>query len=196
MTSIPATQRVRWLDSLYLSDVDWSATQAFPLISDSCAVRFNVVGREPEGTVQPADYDAFRAELAEEFAALEDADTGRLLVDRVLTTEEALGCPPRDSFPDLAVQWHRGQPVRAIRSPSLGEFEVEHTDNRTSIHRTPGFLIASGAGIPPSGETRLDGPPIRLVDVGATALAWLGVDQPATLTGRAVPPLAPAKTSA
>jgi predicted AlkP superfamily phosphohydrolase/phosphomutase len=55
-------------------DIDWSRTRAWGEGGYYCRLCLNVRGREPEGIVEPADYDALRDELAAGLEALPGPD--------------------------------------------------------------------------------------------------------------------------
>lgn len=167
--------RDAWIGRLDLAGVDWSRTEAFDVPEDGAsAIRFNLAGREPAGTVTPHRQASLVAELKRAFGELTDADSGEPVVRRVLTFEEVFGSPPTGPMPDLLVDWTRGNPVRAIRSASLGEVAVPHDDRQSATHDAPGFLLGAGPSIARN-QTTTSG---ALVDVAATALSLLGVAVP------------------
>src|SRR5439155_7647200 len=56
---LPRPTRVRWAAPTMLPAFEWSRTRAFSLPTDQHGwVRVNLRGREAEGSVAPADYDA------------------------------------------------------------------------------------------------------------------------------------------
>jgi predicted AlkP superfamily phosphohydrolase/phosphomutase len=167
--------RDAWIGRLDLAGVDWSRTEAFDVPEDGAsAIRFNLEGREPAGTVTPAREASLVEELKAVFGELVDADSGEPVVRRVVTFEEVFGAPPTGPMPDLLVDWTRGNPVRAVRSASLGEIPVPHDDRQSATHDAPGFLLGAGPSIATS-ETTTSG---AIVDVAVTTLSLLGVAVP------------------
>ena len=146
-------------------------------------VRINLAGREPEGTVRPgADYDRLCDELCGALGAVTDADTGLPAVERVVRMNDLIGGPVEDSLPDICIVWQDGQLVRRFQLPGHGVVEGPRVDPRTGQHRHLGFMLGAGEGIEPSPDEGSG----NLLDVGPTALALLGVDQPAELLGRPI----------
>jgi predicted AlkP superfamily phosphohydrolase/phosphomutase len=171
------------------SEVDWSATRAFPLPSDFVSnIRINLAGREPAGIVPAGEpYATLCREIALLFQSMVDDETGRPAVSQVVIAHEMIGEVPRDVLPDVYVQWDASGPTRRLRSPELGAVDLPVTDPRTGEHRQPGFLIARGPGIEPSGLASLGGSSASVLDVAPTILALLGVPQPPGLRGRPIP---------
>lgn len=141
-------------------------------------VFLNVKGREPEGIVEPDDYERVRDELAERLAAIPD-DRGRPMGTVVYRPEEvypvANGVPP-----DLIV--HFGDLFwRSVGT--LGGDEGIHTvENDTgpddANHAQDGLLIMAGPGIEPGEREGM-----HLLDVAPTVLDLLGLPRPATMRG-------------
>ncbi len=181
--------RDRLVGELSLAGVDWSRSRAFQLPSDGSAmVRLNVAGREPEGTIRPgAEYEEACAELRELFTSLRVVGSGEPAALEVRTCEEVLGVPATGPLPDLCIAWAPHRDVHAVNAPRLGTIEFPRGDPRKSLHWAPGFAVAAGPGVTPSGATTLDGPAIRLSDVGATVLDVLGVPLPPTFDGTPIP---------
>jgi predicted AlkP superfamily phosphohydrolase/phosphomutase len=136
------------------------------------AIRINLAGREPAGTVRPgAELDALCGDLDRELRQLVNLETGRPLVRRVLRTAEHYAGEHLDALPDLLVEWDRGAPVRRIHSPRIGTIEGEFPGWRTGDHKPNGLLMAAGPGIPPQRLER----PVSVTDVAPTLAAGLGV---------------------
>ena len=163
---------------------------SFPSAARSCwarssGIRINLAGREEAGTVQPgAEYEAVVAGLEADLVALVDADSGVPLVSWVERTAEGHEGPYVASMPDLLVHWVPATaPVRAVRSPWLGTVEALLPD-RTGHHHAHGLFIASGPGLEAGGWAA----DARVVDLGVTVAALLGVDLP-EVDGRVIPEL-------
>jgi predicted AlkP superfamily phosphohydrolase/phosphomutase len=167
------------VEQLREAGVDWSRTTAWAEGGYYARVFLNVRGREPEGTVEPEDFERVRAELAERLAAITGPD-GEPLATRAFTPEELYdevnGVPPDllVYFDDLA--W------RAVGTVGGGE-GVHTFENDTgpddANHARDGLLIMAGPGVEPEGEA--DG--MRLLDVAPTVLELMGLDEPAGMRG-------------
>jgi len=61
--------RDRVQSGVFFSSIDWAGTRAF---ADGIreGIYINLRGREPEGIVDPAEYEGLRSELAEKLAAI------------------------------------------------------------------------------------------------------------------------------
>jgi predicted AlkP superfamily phosphohydrolase/phosphomutase len=167
-----------------LSHVDWSQTKAFALPGDMTSyVRVNLAGREPEGIVRPgAEYDTLCDDLCVAFGAVTDAETGMPAAERVVRSDRVFGRPVEGSLPDVCVVWAGRRPLRRLHLPEHGTVEAPDDDLRTGQHAHLGFMLGAGPGIAPSGEAGRG----TVLDVAPTALALLGVDQPADLPGRPI----------
>jgi predicted AlkP superfamily phosphohydrolase/phosphomutase len=109
------------------------------------AVRLNVAGREPAGTIAPGEeYEALCAGLAAEFLALENVETGHPAVTRVLRPDELFDGPAVAQMPDLFVEWRQDEPIRSLASPTIGRVDGRYTGHRTGDHRRDGMLLRRG----------------------------------------------------
>ena len=121
--------------------------RALPHNEASGAIRINVAGRDPGGSVQPgAAYDALCARLIDELSQLADPVTGRRLVSEIIKTRETFPGPAAHHFPDLFIVWDRSAPIgAAVRSPRLGMIAgVPPSHRRTGNHSPGGCYIVSG----------------------------------------------------
>ncbi len=87
---------------------DWSKTKFFALPSEVVGmVRFNVIGREPQGIISETDLQAERDALAEQVSDIRDLDCGRPIVSMVHRTDDLVpsDAPFRQVLPDLALEW-------------------------------------------------------------------------------------------
>lgn len=158
--------------------IDWPRTTAWAEGGYYSRVFINVRGREPQGTVEPADYEAVRAELEERIAAIPD-ENGNEIGTTVFRPED-LYPQVNGVAPDLIV--HFGDLFwRAVGT--VGGDEGIHTfDNDTgpddANHAQHGLLIATGPGIPAGHRAGMD-----LLDVAPTVLSLLGMPVPAAMRG-------------
>ena len=163
--------------------VDWPRTRAF--FSDSGGIRINLQGREPWGTVAPAEYDALCQEIAADLRALRDPETEALPISNVYRREELYDGPYIHLAPDLIVE-----PVRDHSDPARnyvlaygvppdgavfdvgGEIVGNHTLN--------GICVAWGQRI----EQGARFANARLVDIAPTICYDLGLPVPTHMEGR------------
>lgn len=139
------------------------------------ALRINLEGREPNGTVSRDDFEETCREIGERLRELVDPASGAKVVERVLVTSDHYERTPEDVLPDLIVEWERDLPAREVYSEAIGRVRAgtqAENPNRSGDHRPSGSLfLGTGAGIEP-GEYRVGS---TVVDVAPTVLEALGV---------------------
>jgi predicted AlkP superfamily phosphohydrolase/phosphomutase len=86
-------------------------SRAFSLIPGR--LYLNLRGREPRGSVAPADYEVVREELATMAMEMRDPDTGAPMIGKVLRREEIYEGPHLDEAADLILVPHRGYDLKA-----------------------------------------------------------------------------------
>jgi len=133
-------------------------------------VRINLKGREPEGVVDPAAYDALCRSLKQDLESLTNTSTGEPIVRRVIVTRELYVGDYVDRFPDLLVEWTEAEPIEGATSSATGTVRKYHAGHRTGDHRPDGWLIVSG---PSSSPGVVD--PVSIYDLAPTVTGLLGV---------------------
>jgi predicted AlkP superfamily phosphohydrolase/phosphomutase len=168
--------------------VDWERTTAWGDGGYYARIFLNVKGREPQGTIDPADYERVRDELAERLEAIPD-DNGDPIATKVYRPEEVYD-QVNGVAPDLIV--HFGDLYWRSVGTIGGDEGVYTFDNDTgpddANHAQDGMLIMAGPEIAPG---QRDG--MHLLDVAPTVLSLLGMDVPQTMRGQSL--LAPAEVS-
>lgn len=137
-------------------------------------IRFNLVGRERYGRIEPAEADAYSDALMTALKTVTIGESGPPAFDRVFRTETAY--PDRvsdDALPDIIASWSRRAPYRALYSPAFGTVEGDYVGVRTGDHRAGGRLFVTGGDIAPGacGEAPIEA-------IGPTICAALGVPLP------------------
>jgi predicted AlkP superfamily phosphohydrolase/phosphomutase len=168
--------------SLSKLSVDWSRTRAWAEGGYYGRVFLNVKGREPQGTVEQADYEAVRAELTEGLAAIPDAE-GKRLATRVLRPDE-IYAGTAGIAPDLMV-YFGDLAWRSIGTVGHAAHAVLENDTGAddANHHPDGVFVVAGPGAPTGGKA-LEG--LTLYDVAPTILRLLDQDVPADMLGRVV----------
>jgi len=182
--------------------IDWARTTAFSEELDyHPSVWLNVRGRDPEGTVAAADYDATAARVAGALADWRDAD-GRAVVRRVWRRDELYRGPWVHRAPDLILELEpvdgytpcclrSAGPGPALRRLAPSEHGGGKGAGMNGSHRRDGVVVLAGAGVRTGGQL----PPADVVDVLPTLLALAALPVPDGLDGRplvaalAAPPL-------
>jgi predicted AlkP superfamily phosphohydrolase/phosphomutase len=171
------------LKTLFLSfdDVDWSRTQAYSL-GNVGQVFLNVVGREPEGCVQPGpEYEEVRNTIMARLADLRDPATGEAVVEQVYRREEIYQGDYVERAPDILFL------PRRLEYFGFGEYEfgshqvIEPMKRGISgTHRLDGIFLAYGAAVRPGVE--VEG--AIITDLAPTMLHMMGEAVPEHMDGR------------
>ncbi|MEZ4515886.1 MAG: hypothetical protein R3C44_03265 [Chloroflexota bacterium] len=110
----------------------------------------NLKGREPQGVVDPADYDALRDEIAAAMLTIVDPEDGLPVVDRVYRKEELYHGRYLETAPDLLAIMRDLTYITRMGYEFAGQrgelFRVPYTDE-TGSHRLEGIVIGAGPDI-------------------------------------------------
>jgi predicted AlkP superfamily phosphohydrolase/phosphomutase len=162
-------------------DVDWEKTKVWSEGGYYARVFLNVKGREPQGVIDPAEYESFRDEIKTKFEATTDA-TGKRLGTLVFKPEE-LYHEVRNVAPDLivhfgALYWRSiggvGYPVIHLLENDTGPDDCNHAQFGS-------FILAAGNS-PLHGEVS----GAHLLDIAPTLLELGGYEVPASMQGRSL----------
>ncbi len=183
---LPMRFQERVLAASFREGTDWSRTTAFSIpVLNTGAVRVNLRGREPSGTVAPGrDYDELLDRIENDLRLLIDAATGEPVVGEIVRTSDTYGSDPPNPLPDLLIAFrphthfldHVIHP-RAVLTPRRPRYV---RDNDEDVR---GFFIAAGPDVRGRGELG----DRSALDVAPTLLALLGISDVASLAGRPVP---------
>jgi predicted AlkP superfamily phosphohydrolase/phosphomutase len=161
--------------------VDWAGTTAWGEGGYYGRIFLNVRGREPEGTIDAADYERVRDELAGRLAAIPD-DRGEPLGTRVYKPEEVYD-EVNGVAPDLIVYFGD---LRWRAVGTVGGDDGIHTfENDTgpddANHAQDGVVVMAGPGIEPG---PVEG--MHLLDIAPTLLELLGIATPESMRGHSL----------
>jgi predicted AlkP superfamily phosphohydrolase/phosphomutase len=162
-------------------DVNWDKTRVWSEGGYYARVFLNVKGREPQGTVEPGEYETFREEIKARFEATTDHN-GRRLGTRVFKPEEAYRAV-RNVAPDLIV--HFGDLYwRSIGGVGYPTVHVQENDTGPDDcnHAQFGCFILAASNLPLQGE--VEG--AHLLDIAPTLLELGGYDVPSSMQGRSL----------
>ena len=158
-----------------IENIDWSKTVAYALVPRG--VRINLKGREPQGIVEPADYETVRDRVMADLKTL-TYPSGERVFDRVYRREEVMEGPYLEFAPDIVTCMPIGVPSCHLEPKEI--FAV--CNGATGSHTDYGVIIAAGPGIAEGVEVN----GARLMDVAPTALYALGVPLNEDMDGRPV----------
>lgn len=163
--------------ALPASPIDWGHSRAYTSVTSTGeGVSLNLKGREPQGTVEPEDYERLRDQLADDIAGFRDPDTGDAPISRIYRKEEVLSGSFLDTAPDLLLV------PAPFYSLTHAKAMVEDADWLSGDHRLEGVVAATGPEVTP-GPLKEE---VRLIDLGPTALAGLGVTSAVARDGKAI----------
>jgi predicted AlkP superfamily phosphohydrolase/phosphomutase len=165
---------------------EWSRTKACVLHAGIYGFLYiNLKGRQPEGIVNPADFESLRDEIREKLLSAKyvrgDGKESRIFPE-VHTIEELYGCNRKDYpwMPDLLLvpddglavvkKIRGGSPVRWIPISRL-----------EGTHRLEGIFIANGPGVASGKKIRA-----RIADIAPTILAGIGERVPKDMDGQVI----------
>jgi predicted AlkP superfamily phosphohydrolase/phosphomutase len=165
--------------------VNWSKTRAFTTIrSTGEGVSINLAGREPDGVVDPADFERVRDQVMDALSTFVDPKTGKKPVAEIHKREEIFHGKHADKAPDILMVPAEGYSLTHAKSA------IEDADWVSGDHRIEGTIVAAGPNVRP-----FEQPPL-LIDMAPTILAAL--DAPAGIkhTGRVLNELVGAEAMA
>ena len=150
--------------------VNWKQTLAYTSVrSTGEGVSINLAGREPEGIVDPADFEKTRDRVMEALSEFKDPASGTKPVARIFKREEVFNGRFVDTAPDIIMEPAHGYSLTHAKSP------IEDADWLSGDHRMDGVVAAAG----PHVSSNAFAEPARLIDIAPTVLAALQV--PATV---------------
>ena len=169
----------RWLPkSSY--EIDWANTLVFNdslFTQETQALRINLCGREPDGTVDRSDYEGLRESVIRALREIHDPDTGQAIVIKVHKGEELFAGPYVENAPDLVLQLQDGYKM-------IGDFVTREVVSSLSpiagCHRTDGIFMATGEGI--ASGIEITDPAIA--DLMPTILHYMGLAVPKDCDGK------------
>jgi len=171
-----------YTDKKYLQAYDWSKTKAYALGLGS--IFLNLEGRERDGTVTPEEAPALLQELKDKLLTVVDPDTGaKVLRNAYLQSEVYTGAAEADA-PDIQLGYADGyqtaKPSAAGAAPK--DLIIVNDDKWSGDHAASDVDITSGVFFA-NKPTAKDA---AIIDLGVTALEYLGLPVPETFEGRAL----------
>jgi len=173
------SERVEGPTPIAQAPIEWARTVAWGDGGYYGRLFLNVRGREPQGVVQPGDYERVRDELAAALEAMPGPD-GVRLGTKVFKPQDVYP-EVRGVAPDLIVyfgdlQWRS---VGTVGYPNVFTYENDTGPDGANHDRTGVFVMAGAPGQPRGSR---DG--LRLIDVGPTIMKLYGIEPPNDAEGR------------
>jgi predicted AlkP superfamily phosphohydrolase/phosphomutase len=161
--------------------VDWEKTKVWSEGGYYARVFFNVKGREPQGVIEPAEYESFRDQIKAKFEATAGPD-GKPLGTLVFKPEEIYHTV-KNIAPDLIV--HFGalywRSIGGVGYPTIHVLEND-TGPDDCNHAQFGSFILAASNSPLQGEVT----GTRLLDIAPTLLDLAGYEIPTSMQGRSL----------
>jgi predicted AlkP superfamily phosphohydrolase/phosphomutase len=161
--------------------VNWSKTKVWSEGGYYARVFFNVQGREPQGTIPPAEYEKFQDEIKGLFEAMKD-DKGQPMNSLVFKPKE-LYPNVRNVAPDLIVHFG-GLYWRSIGTVGYPNIYVQENDTGPDAcnHAQYGMFLLAAPNCPIGGEHE----GAKLLDIAPTLLDLAGYEIPESMQGRSL----------
>jgi len=160
-------------------NIDWTRTKVWGSGGYYGRLFLNVKGREPQGIIDPADYEAVRDELIAKIEALTDPD-GKNIGSKAFKPQEIY--PVVNGIaPDLIVYFGdlRWRSLGSVGNETIWSFEND-TGPDDANHAQHGIFILYDPADPGQGR-QVRG--AQVMDIAPTILGKLGVDVPGDFEG-------------
>ena len=169
--------------SLKLDMIDWSKTRAWGEGGYYSRIFFNVKGREPEGIIEPEQYDAFRDQIQKDLEGIED-DQGQNIGTLVLRPE-LIYHEVNNIAPDL-ITYFGDLDWRSAAQVGTGQVHIFENDTGPddANHAKHGIFIYHD----PNRTTESERGQFRIYDVAPTVLDYFGLDIPSDMIGTSILP--------
>ena len=162
-------------------DVDWEKTKVWSEGGYYARVFFNVKGQEPQGVIEPSEYESFRDEIKAKFEATTGPD-GKSLGTLVFKPEQIYHSV-KNIAPDLIV--HFGalywRSIGGVGYPTIHVVEND-TGPDDCNHAQFGSFILAASNSPLQGEVT----GVRLLDIAPTLLDLAGYELPTSMQGKSL----------
>lgn len=186
--------------------INWKNTKCHPLEPCHAHIFINMKGRDPQGIVDPEDYEKVQGEIIKALLNMKDPETGESIVSMALRKNEAgtLGIqegPGYDRIGDVVYAWKPGY----MSHPFIYRTEVKYRDGSTrvianpelyepaalcknftgvhlalpSLHDMHAVLVMAGPGVPKY-ERKY---PAKIIDIAPTLSKIMDMDVPKEAEG-------------
>ncbi len=168
-----------YTDTKYLQGYDWSKSKAYGL--GLGMIFLNLQGREAQGTVAKADAPALIQEISDKLMTVTDPESGDKVFGALYPNINPKGAALADA-PDIQLGYAEGfQTNKSSAAGAAPQALFEDNDDKWSGEHASSD-VATTHGILLSNQ-KLGSDP-SLIDLGVTALKYLGQDAPADFEGK------------
>src|SRR5690349_19714227 len=166
-----------------LDAISWKETKAyrFPMYPPVEGIMINVVGRQPEGCVQPGEeYEALRTRILEEARSLRDPKTGELVVLEAYRREELYHGERIETAPDIILVTQDCYKGGTSVDELVSDVPLDVLSKLSGVHRMDGIIAAQGPHL--RWNQKLEG--AGIIDVAPTILYALNMPIPSDMDGK------------
>ncbi len=162
--------------------IDWERTKAYAnLVWTDGVIRINLKGREPNGIIDPRNYDELRDRIITDLREVADPETGEKIIEAAYKREEVYSGPFVKDAPDILLLTRNLE--YAFTSSLLGDQLFERPqDPAPANHRMEGIFLIKGPNIVKEVNLRT----IDIVDIAPTILYLMGYPIPEDMDGRVI----------
>ncbi len=164
---------------LSFNDVDWARTKAFS-VGNFGQVYLNVSGEREEGSIQPAEYEQLREDIARAAKAYRDPEDGSQVVPTVYNREDVFHGVSAGRLPDLILHTDRAKYVSFGHADFGSNKIIEPSTGQTGHHHMVGITGLKGPGV----NEDLKLAEASLLDLAPTILHYMGLPVPNYMDGR------------
>jgi len=161
------------------SSVDWARTRAYSM-GHVGQIYINLEGRDPEGSVPPAEFEAERERVIELLRQLRHPVNDGPLVDEIILREQAYKGPYAESGADLHLVMDGGRYIAFPLFASDTHLVSPQVRGDSGCHRMHGVLMAAGPNVRPGAVLK----GTQIIDLAPTILYRMGVPVPDNMDGR------------
>jgi predicted AlkP superfamily phosphohydrolase/phosphomutase len=135
-------------------------------------VSINLAGRQPDGIVDPGDFEEVRDQVMDALSNFVDPKTGKRPVKAIHRREEIFKGKHADTAPDILMEPEVGYSLTHAKTA------LEDADWISGDHRPEGVIVAAGPNVKPFEQQPM------LIDMAPTILAALQAPASIEHTGR------------
>ena len=161
--------------------IDWSRTKAWAWGGYYARVFFNVKGREPQGIIEPAEFENERDKLAKRLEEINDP-SGRRMETRAYKPEALYPVSVGDR-PDLMVYF---DDLYWRSAGTLGHSDIYLSENDTgpddAVHSQHGIFILHDRKLKQRGQIA----DIDILDIAPTLLDRMKITIPSSMEGKPI----------
>jgi len=172
---------VEGIGKLERDNIDWVKTKVYATGAYDGQIFFNVKGREPNGIIDPEEYDAFLEEFEAKLKAI-PGDDGRPLDTKTFRKKDYFRGKREDIAPDLVVYFddmNYGCNTSRIGNETLWSPQTAAGSDDATHSKQGIFVMANGDKKGEIGE-------VEIRDIPVTILKHLGLQIPEYMKGKVV----------